>query len=186
MARALDSFSTHVHRACPRTTTEPPASMRCPHDHTPLLAHQRDDVEVWSCLQCRGVWFPRASLDRLTLKGKAAAVETQVPVKLTSFVIRHLACPTCAKSRLQTRFEGQLEVSRCRNCGGLWLTKSEVTKLLSSRGARPQSTTGVTRKADSGVGTDLAAGAVEAGSLLATGEAIGLDTVLAEFVASLF
>ncbi len=167
--------------------------MICPQDRTPLIPHKRDGVEARSCLQCHGVWFSRAALESLAKKTpQPKTAEPPLPSNATGFVLRRLACPACAGSQLQTRMQGDIEISRCRDCGGIWLAKTEVTKILAARSARPASpvpragSDATAPPPDAGVATDIAAGAVEAGSLLVVGEGVGVDMIFVEFLASIF
>jgi Zn-finger nucleic acid-binding protein len=113
--------------------------MICPRDHTPLIPNQRDGIAAQSCLQCHGVWFSRAALESLAQRAsQPAPAEPPVPSRASGFVLRRLACPVCAGSQLQTRMQGDIEVSRCRDCGGIWLAKTEVDKILAPRKPPPK------------------------------------------------
>lgn len=108
--------------------------MICPLDRTPLIPNKRDGIAAQSCLQCHGVWFSRAALESLAKKSpQPASAEPPVSSATSGFVLRRLACPVCAGSQLQTRTQGDIEVSRCHDCGGIWLAKSEVEKILGTR-----------------------------------------------------
>ena len=113
--------------------------MLCPRDQTPLIPNKREGIAAQSCVQCHGVWFSRAALESLAKKSpQPATAEPPVPSSVSGFVLRRLPCPVCAGSQLQTRTQGDVEVSRCRNCGGIWLAKSEVQKILTARVVKPK------------------------------------------------
>ena len=113
--------------------------MLCPHDRTPLIPNKRNCIAAQSCLQCHGVWFSRAALESLAKKSpQPETAEPPVPSNASSFVLRRLACPVCAGRQLQTRTQGEIEASRCRDCGGLWLAKTEVEKILGTRVEKPK------------------------------------------------
>ena len=113
--------------------------MICPRDRTPLIPNQRDGIAAQSCLQCHGVWFSRAALESLAKKSpQPATAEPPVPSTTSGFVLRRLACLVCAGSQLQTRTQGDIEVSRCHDCGGIWLAKTEVEKILGARVKQPK------------------------------------------------
>lgn len=113
--------------------------MICPLDRTPLIPNKRDGIAAQSCLQCHGVWFSRAALESLAKKSsQPASAEPPVPSATSGFVLRRLACPVCAGSQLQTRTQGDIEVSRCHDCGGIWLAKAEVEKILGGHVKRPK------------------------------------------------
>lgn len=113
--------------------------MICPLDRTPLIPNKRDGIAAQSCLQCHGVWFSRAALESLAKKApQPVTAEPPVPSTTSGFVLRRLACPVCAGRQLQTRMQGDIEVSRCRDCGGIWLAKAEVEKILATRVEKPK------------------------------------------------
>lgn len=112
--------------------------MLCPRDQTPLIPNKRDGIAAQSCLQCHGVWFSRAALESLAGRtAQPATAEPPVPSKTSGFVLRRLACPECAGGQLQTCTQGGTEASRCRDCGGIWLAKAEVEKILATRREKP-------------------------------------------------
>lgn len=132
--------------------------MICPLDRTPLIPNKRDGIGVESCLQCHGVWFSRAALESLARKAQEpATAEPPVPSGPSGFVLRRLACPVCADSQLQTRTQGDIEISRCRDCGGIWLAKLEVEKILSTRKSQPKQESKPAGAA-AGAGSDSAEG----------------------------
>lgn len=113
--------------------------MICPQDRTPLIPNQRDGIAAHSCLQCHGVWFFRTALESLAKKApQPASAEPPVASGTSGFVLRRLACPACLGSQLQTRMQRDIEASRCRDCGGLWLAKTEVEKILAIAKAKPK------------------------------------------------
>ncbi len=162
--------------------------MICPTDRTPLIPHKRDGVEARSCLQCHGVWFSRIALETLAKKSpQPATAESHLSTNATSFVMRRLACPVCAGAQLQTCMQGGIEISRCRDCGGIWLAKTEVAKILAARKSQPKANA-ASCEADAadeeGIVSDLAAGMVDATPLVAleTGGEIG--TAVGDFLVS--
>lgn len=132
--------------------------MLCPRDQTPLIPNKRDGIAAQSCLQCHGVWFSRAALESLAKKNpQPTTVEPPVLSASSGFVLRRLACPVCAGSQLRTRAQGDIEVSRCRDCGGIWLAKTEVEKILASRNSQTKQES-KPAGATSGVGSNPADG----------------------------
>lgn len=131
--------------------------MLCPRDQTPLIPNKRDGIAAQSCLQCHGVWFSRAALESLAKRAsQPATAEPPVPSNQSGFVLRRLACPVCAGGQLQTRNQGDIEVSRCRDCGGIWLAKAEVEKILAARMEKPKAAVAlVTPKEGGEVGSGL-------------------------------
>ncbi|PAW86515.1 MAG: hypothetical protein B9S33_07960 [Pedosphaera sp. Tous-C6FEB] len=162
--------------------------MLCPADRTPLIPHQREGVEARSCLQCHGLWFSRDALESLVGRTPPSATgEPPLPAIDTSIVMRRLACPTCAGTQLQTRMLGGVLISRCRECGGVWLDKTEVAKILSTRTSRsvgkPKSS-GVTTGAAPGVSADATEGLGDAAPLVALETGGELGSALGDFLGS--
>lgn len=113
--------------------------MICPLDGTPLIPSKRDGVEARSCLQCQGMWFARNALESLAQKAsQPATAEPPVPSRVASVGFRRMACPACAGRQLQTRIQGEIQAHRCHDCGGLWLAKVDVEKILATRKEQPK------------------------------------------------
>jgi len=162
--------------------------MLCPADRTPLIPHQREGVQARSCLQCHGVWFSRDALESLVRKTpQTGSGDPPKPSSGASFLMRRLVCPTCAGSQLQTRMQGAVEISRCRDCGGIWLAKTEVAKILSARMSRPVTTSqssGATQGAVTGIGADMADGLGEATPLAALEAGGEIGSAVGDFLVS--
>ncbi len=166
--------------------------MLCPRDQTPLIPNKRDGIAAQSCLQCHGVWFSRAALESLAKRAvQPASAEPPVPSGTSGFVLRRLACPECAGGQLQTRTQGSIEVSRCRECGGIWLAKAEVEKILAtrktspaSRKPSPASVAGVAAGATFGAGADLAAGLADAAPVVALEASGEIGAAMGDFLVS--
>ena len=162
--------------------------MLCPADRTPLIPHQREGVQARSCLQCHGVWFSRDALESLVRKAsQTGSGDPPKPSSGASFLMRRLVCPTCAGSQLQTRMQGAVEISRCRDCGGIWLAKTEVAKILSARMSRPVTTSqssGATKGAVTGIGADMADRLGEATPLVALEASGEIGSAVGDFLAS--
>lgn len=131
--------------------------MLCPLDRTPLIPNKRDGIAAQSCLQCHGVWFSRAALESLAERAQQpTTAEPPVPSNTSGFVLRRLACPECTGGQLQTRTQGDIEASRCRDCGGIWLAKAEVEKILAARVEKPKANPApATPEADDEAGSGL-------------------------------
>jgi len=160
--------------------------MICPLDRTPLIPNKRDGIAAQSCLQCHGVWFSRDALESLAKRAsQPATAEPSVPASVKSFVLRRMACPVCAGSQLQTRTQGDIEVSRCRDCGGIWLAKTEVEKILAARKPQPrQKVRAVGAAAASGAGSDLAEGLGDAAPVVALEAGAEVGAGLGDFLVS--
>lgn len=156
--------------------------MNCPLDRTPLLPHQRAGAELRTCLQCHGVWFARAALE--TLAPRAPAPTPVVAADGATVLLRRWACPVCATSNLQTQMRGEVQITSCPSCRGIWLPRSEADKILTLQSRRQSATTpGAAAPADSfGPAKELAVEAAGRASWMVAGEAGDSCAVLAEFL----
>ena len=153
-------------------------------DRTPLIPNKRDGIPAQSCLQCHGVWFSRTALESLAKKAsQPATAEPPIPSSVTSFVLRRMACPVCAGSQLQTRTQGDIEASRCRDCGGIWLGKTEVVKILAARKSQPRTAPSQPGTA-AGVVSDLADGFGDAAPLVALEASGEIGAAVGDFLVS--
>lgn len=155
--------------------------MNCPLDHTPLLPHRRSGAELHTCLQCHGVWFARAALE--TLAPRAASPATPTAGGAT-VLLRRWPCPACAASALRTQMRGEVEVTSCPDCRGVWLPKSEAQKILSrppQHGPVAAPAAGIAPDQD-GPGKQFLVEAAGRASWIVAGEAGDSCAVLAEFL----
>lgn len=157
--------------------------MNCPLDQTPLLPHRRSGTEVHTCLKCHGVWFPRVSLEALA--PRAAAVAPAPPsVSGAAVLMRRWSCPVCVATELRTHLRGEVQLSTCPSCRGVWLPKSEAGKILSlpARPAPAASPATATPADTDGPGKQFAAEVAGRASWVVAGEAGDSCAVLAEFL----
>ena len=140
-------------------------------------------------MQCHGVWFSRSALETLAKKSpQPATAEPPLPSSTTNFVMRRLACPVCAGVQLQTRMQGGIEISRCRDCGGIWLGKTEVVKILAARKSQPRPSAkqpGADVGIAASVGADLADGLGDAAPLVALEASGEIGAAVGDFLVSL-
>lgn len=54
-------------------------SPNCPIDGAPLEASVREDIEVRTCPQCRGMWLDRSELDKIVARGVGGTVRAADP-----------------------------------------------------------------------------------------------------------
>ena len=151
--------------------------MNCPHDRTPLLPHQREGVAAHTCLQWHGVWF---ALDAVRCITKAAPPPS---ANAPGFVLRRLVCPACAHDKFQTRRQNGIESNRCVACGGLWLAKADVEKLLAASRPRATNPASSASPATARSSADLTADVAD--GLIIGGETLAVEGVFAELLAAL-
>ena len=158
--------------------------MNCPHDRTPLLPHQREGVAAHTCLQCHGVWFTRDAVLSLTKTTPPSPNSASTPTpNAPGFVLRRLTCPACAHGKFQTRRQNGIESNRCAACGGLWLAKADVEKLLAA--SRPRATSAASSASPTAArsSADLTADITD--GLIIGGETLAVEGVFAELLAAL-
>ncbi len=99
-------------------------------------------------------------------------------------LLRRWPCPVCASALLRTQMRGEVEVTSCPDCRGVWLPKCEAQKIL-SRPSPVRSaaalTTAIPADQD-GPGKQFLAEAAGRASWVVAGEAGDSCAVLAEFL----
>ena len=83
--------------------------------------------------------------------------------------------------------QGDIEISRCRDCGGIWLAKTEVAKILAARKSQPKTNAkrlGPTVGTAAGAGSDLADGLGEATPLVALEAGGEVGVAVGDFLVS--
>ncbi len=106
--------------------------MNCPICNVPLIAVEREQIEIDYCISCRGLWFDRGELELLGEKMKlridpSALVEC--PATVTE---RPRKCPRCGKvmRKEQLAGKGRLVVDRCPDNQGIWFDARELGSML--------------------------------------------------------
>lgn len=107
--------------------------MDCPVCTKPLVAVERDGIELDWCFACRGLWFDRGELGLLAEKtGRALTFEELVkgPADKVSEKLRR--CPRCNRKMSKVFLGGAdlVLVDRCPE-HGLWLDQGELGKIMS-------------------------------------------------------
>lgn len=103
--------------------------MKCPKDHVDMGPMTMLNTVIDVCPLCNGCWLDKNELERITRSRKNA-----VSVKLVGKKATENKCPRC-KGKLH---EGSVEsvkdllLDECDLCGGLWLDRGELTRLLSA------------------------------------------------------
>jgi Zn-finger nucleic acid-binding protein len=91
----------------------------CPRDGTVLVGQQVRGMELARCPACLGLWLPAASVKSLTGRlgfGGAGRATT-------------IRCPDDGAGLTLVQ-RSQVEADRCDHCGGVWLDRGELERLL--------------------------------------------------------
>ncbi|HVT45704.1 MAG TPA: zf-TFIIB domain-containing protein [Thermoanaerobaculia bacterium] len=106
--------------------------MECPVCITPLIAVERQQIEVDYCLNCRGLWFDEGELELLA-DSTGHAIDLQAigrPASASSEKPRR--CPRCRKAmdKVDIGRGYSLYIDRCPAGEGLWLDRGELGGLV--------------------------------------------------------
>lgn len=97
----------------------------------PLIAVERDQVEVDYCISCRGLWFDHGELEIL-------AEKVALPLGMAPLLRPHSGneqarkCPRCGKAmeKAELAANRRVVIDRCGNDHGLWFDARELGSLL--------------------------------------------------------
>lgn len=101
--------------------------MNCPVCKVPLIAVERDRIEIDTCISCRGLWFDGSELkllgEMLQVKLKPSLWSEQCA---TNEALRK--CPKCAKAmvKCQVATAGRILLDRCPDYEGIWFDAHEL------------------------------------------------------------
>jgi Zn-finger nucleic acid-binding protein len=106
--------------------------MDCPVCKVPLIAVEREQVEVDYCISCRGLWFDQGELAIL-------AEKLQTPINIEALFGREATtsekprnCPRCGKKMQKNELAASTRVitDHCPASEGIWFDSSELGALL--------------------------------------------------------
>ena len=106
--------------------------MNCPVCHVPMIAVERERVEVDSCISCRGLWFDRGELELLC---EQTGVQLDPPAMFRAADAagdRVRQCPRCRKpmARVALAANARLVTDHCPDEHGIWFDASELGAVL--------------------------------------------------------
>ena len=116
--------------------------MNCPVCNVPLIAVERDQVEVDYCISCRGMWFDRGELELLCEKSQITLEYPKLFSRAQSNE-RPRKCPRCAKamSKVALASNARLVTDHCPDEHGIWFDPRELGAMIdyaaASHGAAP-------------------------------------------------
>ena len=145
--------------------------MNCPKCQHDMAEDVVDDIPVYACSSCNGLWFDRAKIREYL--GQALERTGQSPVLATLREIEpvptELVCPACQHQSLRSIKPHGVEIEQCTGCGGLFLDPGEIDLLslqsisdaVDSRATAPTPLRPSAGSRSSKVGSGIAEGAVE-------------------------
>jgi Zn-finger nucleic acid-binding protein len=113
----------------------------CPRCNLPLGVEEHGDIVMETCDRCLGRWMDpddlKAILDVIRLPVRGQAVRTGVDL---TDVTEDALCPRCAEPMLPFNYAGDSGVilDKCPHCGGLWLDKGDLERVLAVVSASEQ------------------------------------------------
>jgi len=102
--------------------------MNCPVCKVPLIAVERDRIELDYCISCRGLWFDSGELELL---GKSLQIPLDLSVLSAGECLtseRPRDCPRCAKKMIKCEIPGarRILLDRCPAGEGIWFDAQEL------------------------------------------------------------
>jgi Zn-finger nucleic acid-binding protein len=113
----------------------------CPRCRVPLLAEEHGDIVMERCDRCGGHWMMpddfKAVIELIRLPVEGAPVRTGIDL---TDVQEDAACPCCGVTMEPFNYAGDSGVilDKCRSCGGLWLDKGNLERVLAVVAASEQ------------------------------------------------
>lgn len=108
--------------------------MKCPDCGDRLEEHEANQLTIDVCVRCRGTLFDRGELEeykQCSSEGTQASQGTgeghEVFGVYTALPIA--ACPRCVEKTLQAGAIGNIDLSRCMSCGGVFIGGSWLRSL---------------------------------------------------------
>ncbi len=106
--------------------------MNCPVCEVPMIAVERDQIEVDSCISCRGLWFDRGELELLCERSSVALDMPKLfrPAGGVSERPRH--CPRCNRDMVKVALASnpRLVTDHCSEEHGIWFDAQELGALI--------------------------------------------------------
>lgn len=113
----------------------------CPRCKVPLSVEEHGDIVMERCQSCGGYWMEpdnlKAILDLIRLPVSGSLPRTGVDLTEVS---TDAACPRCGVAMEPFNYAGDSGVilDKCRSCGGLWLDKGDLERVLAVVSASQQ------------------------------------------------
>jgi uncharacterized protein len=105
--------------------------MNCPVCALPLIAVERDQIEVDSCISCHGLWFDRGELELLCEK---TGVTLDMPQLFSAAAANERArkCPRCTRAMAKVALTANMRVvtDHCPEEHGIWFDARELGSVI--------------------------------------------------------
>lgn len=111
--------------------------MNCPVCKVPLIAVERERIEVDYCISCRGLWFDRGEMELLGEKLNLPLDLARLFGPAARSTEKPRNCPRCGKKMLKNELASNRRVltDHCPTEEGLWFDAGELGTLLNELGA---------------------------------------------------
>ena len=109
--------------------------MDCPVCKVPLIAVERNKIEVDYCIVCSGIWFDE---DEIALLSEALNLNLNINEFLNFNKVeteeKTYKCPRCRKKMEKVCFQGATEpiIDKCPDNHGLWFDKQELGNFMNN------------------------------------------------------
>jgi Zn-finger nucleic acid-binding protein len=104
--------------------------MNCPVCKVPLIAVEREQIEVDYCISCRGLWFDTGELELLGERLGVSVASIVQPVRPASSSEKPRPCPRCGKKMTKEELHARIVVDHCPAGEGIWFDARELGALL--------------------------------------------------------
>jgi Zn-finger nucleic acid-binding protein len=103
--------------------------LRCPRDGMMLQLSDYKKVTIDFCPYCNGSWLDAKELAEITKKSRDTFVDDESDESRPKSTFK---CPRCSGEMVITHYTGKkdVEIDRCRSCGGIWLDTDELKAIL--------------------------------------------------------
>lgn len=104
--------------------------MNCPVCKVPLIAVERDQIEVDYCISCRGIWFDRGELELLAERLGVSTEAIMQALRPASTPEKPRPCPRCGKKMTKEELTARVIIDHCPAGEGMWFDARELGLLL--------------------------------------------------------
>ena len=106
--------------------------MKCPVCRVPLIAVEREQIEVDYCISCRGLWFDSGELNVLAEKVGVTLDIASIFGSAATTSERPRHCPRCGKKMEKSEMTAApgIITDRCPENEGVWFDARELGLLL--------------------------------------------------------
>ncbi len=106
---------------------------QCPKCSSRLDIVLNNEIRLDKCTQCGGMWFDKGELVKLLIGDVDLSTDGSIDNESYEMNQRGGECPLCNGSileRIESKTSENVVIDMCKNCGGVWLDKGELTSLV--------------------------------------------------------